>query len=181
MVSDKMEIQKKIQNIFHRAEGGFEASPYLETKILALFRERTRSKKTLSFWRRFAIGTSVLGALLGVGISLFVAKTSLPEAFVGEPFAIRLEVRDLKKYKIAKAQIRLPAGVQFHLEDFPDLTDKTEVTLSWKNEEATQFVPFILKSDEEGIRTLTVVFFDDRNEVVAEKKLSIRLRPAARS
>jgi hypothetical protein len=171
-------IQRDIRNLFAQvAASSFEADPYLETRVLAKLRGKKSTPLSLEFWKRIAIGSSALSMVLLIGLGVFLLKpSSHPEAFVGEPFAVKLEVRDLQKFAIAKAKIELPDGVNFELEEVPELANQREVTLTWKNQGESHFIPFILKGNEVGQKTVKIVFYDKANNVVAERKLSVRLK-----
>jgi hypothetical protein len=175
-------IAEDLKGLFQKVESvSVELDPFLETRVLANWRSRDTGKGLL-FWKRLALGASACSLILLLGMGTLLLRAVHPEAYVGEPFAVRLDVKDLAKHSIARAQIRLPAGVAFEIDDYPELRESQELNLTWNNRGETQFVPFLLKASESGLKTVVIRFFDEKNALVAEKSLSVKLsRPRGRS
>lgn len=158
------------------AEVTLSPGPHFETRVLAAWRERRAAKRVPRFWKSLALGTSALSFATIAFLVFSLVGHAKYEAFVGRPFVVKMEVSDLKLAGVAKARIRLPDGVHFDLEDFPQLRDQRELTLAWTNRDAKEFVPLVLSASEEGTKRITVVFLDDAGRTVGEKAIDVRLR-----
>jgi hypothetical protein len=156
-----------------------EADPYLETRVLAQLRERRKQGSSLIWWKRLAIGTSSFSALAVALLVVWFVRGTTYEAFVDQPFVVRIELKDLNQDKIAKARIELPAGVHFDIEQYPELKDQKTLTLHWTKQDASSVFPFVLSATEAGVKTVKVKFFNDRDDVVAERVFNLKLKGSA--
>jgi hypothetical protein len=156
-----------------------EADPYLDTRVLAQLRERKRSGHSLAWWRRLAIGSSAVSAVALALLVVWFVRGTTYEAFVDQPFVVRIELKDLNQDKIAKARIELPEGVYFDIEQYPELKDQKTLTLHWTKRDSEVF-PFVLSATEAGVKTVKVKFFNDRDDVVAERIFNLKLKGGAK-
>ncbi len=153
-----------------------EAEPYLETRVLAQLRERRKHGNSLVWWKRLAIGTSAFSALAVALLVVWFVRGTTYEAFVDQPFVVRIELKDLNQEKIAKARIELPPGVRFDIEQYPELKDAKTLTLHWTKQDSTGVFPFVLSATEAGLKTVKVKFFNAKDDVVAERVFNLRLK-----
>lgn len=156
----------------------YEASPHLETRVLALMRERKAPRQALTWWKSLAIGASAFSVLAVAVMGYWMFRGTTYEAFVDQPFVVRIELKTLDQSQIAKARIELPEGVFFDIDEFPELREQRVLSLRWTKRDTGVF-PFVLSASEAGLKTITVRFLNDRDDVVAERVFSIRLKGGA--
>ena len=172
-------IQEDLAGVFRRLdEVSLKPDPYLTTRVMARRRERSDRASVPGFWKWLGIGGTALSASLAVMFALILLRAPRYEAFVDRPFVVKLEVIDLEATAIARAEIRLPDGVYFDIEQFPELRQRRNLTLAWHNRDQKEFVPFVLNSTEEGTKTITVDFYDDNGRLVGTKRVDVRLKRA---
>lgn len=167
---------EEVQKILNRLQSvSFQADPHLEMRVLARLGERRKKKLLFYWWRNLAIGGFTCSAAMVALLLIVLFRTTEYEAFVYQPFVVRIEVSDLKKVVIARAQIELPEGVYFDIDEYPELRNQRLLTVYWKNQGENHLFPMVLKATEEGTKAVLIRFFDEHNAVVAEKVVSIKL------
>lgn len=170
-------MQREVSAVFEKLKGvELEASPYLETRVLAQWRERGQGMKRFLFWRNAAVASGFLCVAMAFAFLFQMKRGSDFTAFVDRPFVVRVSVSDLKEAKIARAEIVLPEGVFFDIEDYPELRAQRTLSLKWSPDSRKELVPFVLNSTQGGARTVTVRFYDEQNILVGEKRITVQLQ-----
>ena len=174
---DQQEIEKVFDQVRQLSP---EASPYLETRVLAQWQGR-QPRLSLSFWKRFALGSSALSVmLLAVAVWLLLKPTTYA-AFVDQQFAVHIELKDLDQSRIAKSRIELPDGVFFEVVNLPELKNQRSLTLRWTRRAIGQDFPIVLSASEAGMKTVRVQFLDENDSVVAVRTFRINLQTPKQS
>jgi len=179
MAENKDNLSPEMKKVFDGLrQMPLEPDPFLETRVLAQLRERRGHGTSLAWWRRLAIGASAFSVLAVTLLVMRNVSGSSYEAFVDQPFVVRIEMKTLNQEKIAKARIELPPGVHFDIEDYPELKAQAQLTLHWTKQEAGGVFPFVLSATEAGAKTVKVKFFDDNDVLVAERVFRLKLKSA---
>lgn len=177
-MGDENEKQRAdVQGVFARVRSlPLEPDPYLATRVMARWSERQRSARVSPAWRWVGIGASSFATALAALLVVWQLRTPTFDAFVGRPFVVKLEVKDLGDVAIAKARIRLPAGVYFDVEEFPELRAQRELTLAWQRRDTNEFIPFVLTAADEGTKIIEVDFYDSDDVLVGTKRVAVRMK-----
>ena len=173
------QIENDVKGVFDQlSQVPLRANPYLATRVMTELQARNRNRG-LRFWKTLAVGSSAVSAALVVAFVMLSLRGPAFEAFVDRPFVVKMEVTDLRNHPIAKAEIQLPDGVYFDLDQFPELRNERSLTLRWRNQGTSEFIPFVLTSNVEGVKRVTVKFYDEQDNYVGEKSVDIKLRKGA--
>jgi len=175
------QIQEDVKQVFEEIQKlPLEPRPYLETRVLSELHKKTLpipvSLPSLHFWKRLAITSSVLTVVALIVVSTRFFPQATYEAFVGQPFVVRIELKNLNQTQIAKARIQLPEGVFFDLEDYPELKNTRTLTLRWSHLRNEEIFPFVLSARETGLKTVRVDFLDENSGIIAERIFHIQLK-----
>ena len=164
------EIKEVVDGLFRRLrQVPVEPPPFLGTRVFAELRQRARRPGWLAW-------SSTLVGILAVATLVFVLMAEPRyEAFVAQPFLVKIELKSLQLRNVKLAEIVLPDGVRFPL---PGLDREKRLRLAWKAGDDRPFFSFVLKGDKVGMKKVVVRFRDERDRVVAERRLHIRMRGA---
>lgn len=177
MGDDENKWRADVTGVFARVRQlPLEPDPHLATRVVARWNERRRAARVAPAWRWIGIGASTLATVLAAVLAVGQLRTPTFDAFVGRPFVVKLEVKDLGDASIAKARIRLPAGVYFDVDGFPELRDQRELTLAWQRRDEKEFIPFVLTAVDEGTKTIEVDFYDANDVLVGTKRVAVRMK-----
>jgi hypothetical protein len=170
---DINEQENRIKALFEQARGlTYEPSPYLETRVLAELRERKHRHSSLLFWKQVALAASTACLALFIYVTFFTGNGAY-NAQVNQAVAVRIELVKTLSSEIALAQIDLPEGVRFYSRRHPELQDQRQLTVAWESLKGKSHLPFVVKADTAGIRTVRVSFYDRNHVVVTTKTLKI--------
>lgn len=166
-------MDEKIKNLLQvaRHELKAEPSPYLKYRVLNQCRELKRRSRWLKAWQ-WSTATTLAMGLLGWALLLKSPSASF-QAALHRPQLVRMEVTDLAKEQLARAQIELPHGVYFYSEEFPDLEKQRRISFEWSVGEEAEHLPFVVTAKETGVKTIKVKFFDHGNKLIGTKELAI--------
>lgn len=174
--------EKAVKAIFGKARKlPLSPSPYLETRTLAVLRERARGANKVGFWRRLAVGGSLSTLVLGTALTLLLVVGPLRDSEIthamspGHPFVVKVDVDSLKSHEIVRAQIILPEGINFFAKDFPQIEKLRVLDLAWRKTSESAPLSFVVQGVKDGIKTVKIEFFDKNNMLVATHTLKIKV------
>ncbi len=173
-VFEDQELEKKSKEIFETFKrSSLGASPYLKTRVLAELDAKKRHQ-TVVFWKRTAIASTASLFLLIVAL-LFMFNREPSEgfnAFTGQPLLVKVSISDIKDYNVAYAEVELPEKVTFYSKTNLDVMGARSLTLF--NEPSDKDLPFVIRSEEKGVKEVKVTLYDDSDQVILEKKINIK-------
>lgn len=148
-------------------------SSFMKTRLVAQFKERQNSQKSVLIWK-FASAFSL--AACGVLALVLVSKTSQPPKVVANnAYVIHLDftAEDLKS--VASAEVILPTPVHFVSTRNKEMKDMRSLRLPLRIAgEGRARLPFVVASSEVGTQTIHVRLFDENNNLLKERDLSVR-------
>lgn len=158
-----------------------EVSPYLKTRVLARVRE-SAPERSYGFSFRLAFGSIMSLALMissASYINRIVHKDSAPNfvAVAQKPTVVKMDLKDLK-IAASRAQVELSEGVRFYSQRFPDIKNKNQIDIDWKNQSAPSTLPIVVRSETGGNQYVHVKFFNDQDQLVSERVLKIQFQAA---
>ncbi|PWU20440.1 MAG: hypothetical protein C5B49_04285 [Bdellovibrio sp.] len=172
--AEHQKIESEMKAIFAAVKAtSITAPPFLQSRILAHWREGQTLRRRLVFWR--ALSFASLGALVVMG-SLHVlrpAETS-PTASVNQYYVIHVDFSEKDQQTVSQAEVELPPGVHF-------ASSKTEV----RNLHSLRLpvrvaavgrgkLPFVVSSDHEGRESILVRLIGPSNEVIREQTITVQ-------
>jgi hypothetical protein len=173
------DLDNPLKEVFAKARSQkLEASPFLETRVVARVQEAGRKASRLMIWKTF----SALCAAAGLAVVAF--RVGLPTgangqsatfaARVNEGLVVRVEFQKFDRERIAFAEIDLPPGVFFYSKKNPGLREKRTLMIAWDKSNPKPYFPFAIEGKDTGSRVVYVRFLDENYGVVGERKLDIR-------
>lgn len=151
-------------------------SPYMKTRVMALYREKQRKSQQIRFWRVFsALSGSIAAAVIVLALSPlnpFSASNGYYGATVNRQIAIRLDL-SAESEQVAYVEVTLPNGVEFYSKRFPELASQRMLTLP-KPQGAGESLPIVVLSNQAGIKDVTVKFLGSDKQILAVRKLKIK-------
>lgn len=168
-MSEESERPKVLESVRNST---FTASPYLQTRVLAVLKERQEKGRKLRFWRFAALGSAAFSAVLA--LSIFLVTPRAFHATVGAPFAIRVALEDLPGEQVAEVEMELPEHVHFFSKKHPELASERRLRIA-DHFQSSGGLPFIVSSDAEGKQTIKVRFFGLDHALIAEKTIGVEI------
>jgi hypothetical protein len=170
---DEQRMKQIFRNIGNSAP---EPSPFLKTRVLAQLREEQRLDAQKSWGSIFKYLTAGLVSALALVVSYqtLVKNSGALRAQSSRPVALRLETKDLKAKGVSHAKIELAEGMAFYSAQFPEIQEHRILDLRLENDEIGQPLAIVIRSHETGSKSVKVQFFDDNEQVVAERIVKIR-------
>jgi len=176
--------EQELRDIFRKVDTEVPGpSPYLKTRVLALYRERMRSHRKLFFWKLATFS----GTVFGVAALAFVfllqgplpstqpeAPVSQVRALVGQPMAIQLTPANLSangKGPVHRVEVSLSDGIRFYSPNHPRVSQLKQIVLDREMLEARSEFPIIVRSDTEGLKIITIRFLNEEGQVLKERNL----------
>jgi hypothetical protein len=169
--SDHHLAEEQSQAIFQKGMETLSPPPFLAARVRNELKARQKSSRATLFWKALAL--SGLGLSMALSMTLFVSSAQF-EASTGSPTLVEISVRQIESSEIAKAEIRLPAGVTFYSEAYPDLNDRSIVEVPWESLRDNQELPFVIRSKNSGVKTVRVRFYSESGRMIEERSLKIR-------
>ncbi|NIS37623.1 hypothetical protein GWN26_00270 [Candidatus Saccharibacteria bacterium] len=177
-------LEKEIQGIFRKVENEVpDPSPFLKTRVLALYRERVKSRRGLLFWRLatfsgVGFGMAAIAFLLIVRGPLSSSSTGLPDtqfkALVGQPMAIQLKPAGVgmsSNDAFRRVEVLLPDGVRFYSLKYPQISKWKQISLEREKLAEKAKFPVIIRSDTAGTKTIKVRFVNVEGQILKEQNL----------
>ncbi|MBT7609438.1 MAG: hypothetical protein HN576_06765 [Bacteriovoracaceae bacterium] len=173
--------EKDLTCLFKQAKSEFQmdANPFIKTRILA----ELNSAKPISFlsflkkpWVIFTEGILV-ASLLFVIIS--VNKSSNFQAMVGQAYAINVELEKITDQSVTHIKIDLPENVEFYSKRNDSNVSKLKsLKISLSTFEAFDRIPFVIKAKENGLKTIKITLFNNKEEIVKNKIIKMKFTTA---
>jgi hypothetical protein len=169
-----LEIETQLKKLFARArELPVPQDPFLKTRVLGGYRSKAGKIEKSFAWKWLALASSALSLSLVAWIYIS-SQSQIYKAAMNEAVVVRVEVQDLQKMQIARADIELPEGVHFYSQAHPELSAERSLSVAWNGAANQTKFPFVIKSEASGKKMVHVSFFDSHNKLVATRDLEIR-------
>lgn len=166
---------KTSQDIFKQVKDiEIEPSVYMKPRILARLNEISPSRFSLFFWKMLGLSSSAvaLGLALFVTISHYLpSENPAFKALTHELLAVKIDVYQAES--VARMDIILPDGVQFYSEKFPQLNELSQLSLAVNEQMSLKGLPIVVKGQTEGVKRLTIHFYNAKHELIQTKTITI--------
>jgi hypothetical protein len=170
------QLMEQVQALFRKASAEpLDEPEFLKTRVLAELRGRRRGAGKARFWQTCAMATSLLSVLFMLRL-VTASRDQVYTASVGQPFAVRVEMEELRGKGVDSATIELPSGVRFYSEQYPEIGQMNHLEVAVDDSNNRTHLPFVIQGDGRGVKQITLRFFDKDKHQVAVRKLSIRFR-----
>lgn len=178
--SAEQEIRDIFRKVDHEVPG---PSPYLKTRVLALYRERMQSHRKLFFWKLATLSGTAFGvaALVFVFLLQGPVPSSHPgapvpqvRALVGQPMAIQLRAAQLKangRGPVQRVEVSLSDGIRFYSPNHPEISRLKRIVLDAGTLTGKSEYPIIVRSDTAGAKIITIRFLNGEGQILKERNL----------
>lgn len=171
-------MNNELDKTFHKAKKIKLKTPYaLETRVLAVLRDRKKEGSRFHIWRGIALAGWV-GCLTLALVTLtkwdfydFFPKYQIK---IDQPAVVRIDLKPLEAEKAVYAQIELPEGVYFYSEKNPELIEKKRLLVAWTPDSKKRSFPFVIRGHEPGTKLVSVNLFDQENNIISQRHLRIK-------
>lgn len=141
-------------------------------RILFELERRKSLNRTINLWRGFSIASSLVAIFL---LMIATSNTNIVSAKMDRAYAIKIPVEKLDMSIVNKAEIKLPEGVEFFSQQYPEMKYLNEIVLE-KNLLKTQSgdLPIIIKGIKKGTKVINVNYFNSESVLVDSKNIAIK-------
>lgn len=164
-------MEKNIKDILKEIKAAeVKSDPYLATRVMAHVNSQQTAKPQW-FWK-----VSTIVSLLTCLVVLFFNRPSqiTPNfsAEVNKPQVVKVEVAPFNFTETIQAEIILPDNVEFYSNDYMELSQLRTLRLNI-DPNSMKSLPFIIKGDVQGNKSIQVKFYDSNDKLVKTKEINI--------
>lgn len=169
--------EKDINSLFQQAKKDFkpEVNPFLKTRILAEVEgknEKSLKNILLKPWMMFLQG-GVVAILLVLSVNQ-IQKDQV-EAFVGQAYAINIELEKINDRSVAFIKVNLPSDVIFYSKTRNgSLSRKRSLLLPMETIAAFEKLPIVIKSKGVGSKKIKLTLLDQQKNKIKEKQIKMK-------
>jgi hypothetical protein len=168
------EINSK--RIFQEGSAGLEAPPFLASRVTNEFLSRQALKSKMQWWKILAFSGVSVSFALAFLLVLNLNKSSIFEAQMGQATLVEVSLRQVEAGELARVEVRLPDGVTFVSEKYPEINGQNAVSVPVVAGQTLDSFPFIVRASESGTKNIKVRVFDKNGNIAEEKVLKIRFQ-----
>lgn len=170
-----MDLEEKSKNLLISYSDHIKEDPYMATRVLAHL-DQNSAKKRLLFWRVLGITSPVLSVLFVVTVMFSQQETF--QAKINKPYAIRVEMNELKSETFSQIEVVLDNGVYFYSENHAQLNQMQVLNLPISNTSEIEYLPFVVQTASEGKKNIKIRFYDSNHNLIKEKLIKINFANA---
>lgn len=176
---ESLQLETKTKQAFGpMRDSPVEAPPFMKSRIMARLDEKSRLSRQVRLWKwatGLATGACAITAVVALGPWRTQPTQGSAAYLAMRPYVIHVDLGGERLAGARSAEVELPEGVHFVSKTHPEVAELRSMRLEVPEAfEGRSRLPFVVTSDKEGLARLKLKIFDDGDQLLQERVLSVR-------